>query len=207
MNTTNKETIDSYNLAVNTYIEESPQFVTDELKVWIDGVLSRLNKDAKILEIGSGSGKDAAYFKSQGFIMELTDASKGFVEYLKNKNYDARVFNVLADEINSRYDLVFADAVFLHFTEDELRTVLMKVHTALYTTGQLAFTVKVGDGDESTTRKLGHARYFHYWQEDDITALLKQTGYSNIQIKSNDDFRGTDRPDWLYITADKSVAL
>ncbi|MEP7204846.1 MAG: class I SAM-dependent methyltransferase [Candidatus Saccharibacteria bacterium] len=201
MNTTNEETIEAYNQAVDKYIKGSPQFVSDELKVWIDSNLSQLSKNAKILEIGSGSGKDADYFASQGYTMELTDASEGFVEHLKHKGYTARKFNVLLDDINSDYDMVFADAVFLHFTKEELVAVLNKTFQAVKSGGRLAFTVKVGNGEESTARKLDYPRYFNYWQEAEIEVMLKASGFSEIYIKSGNDFRGEQKPDWLYINA------
>lgn len=201
MNVTNKETIEAYNRAFDKYIEESPQFVSDELKLWIDDNLSHLDKSAKILEIGSGSGKDANYFASQGYSMELTDASDGFVEYLNRTGYVARRLNILVDDIQSNYDMIFADAVFLHFTEEELMFVLYKSYKAIKDGGRLAFTLKVGDGEESTNRKLDAPRYFHYWQKAEIEKILKNVGFSNVYINAGDDFRGEDRPDWLYISA------
>ena len=97
--------------------------------------------------------------------------------------------------------MIFADAVFLHFTEPELRLVLNKVHEALKPTGRLAFTLKAGEGEESTIRKMDGPRYFHFWLEDEITQILQETGFSEVTITTDEDFRGKGRPDWLHITA------
>ena len=201
MNTTNEETLDAYNRAVTIYLEKSPQVVSGQLKQWIDDNLSSLEQTAKILEIGSGTGKDAAYFASQGYNVELTDASEGFVKYLREQGYSARILNALSDDLGTDYDMIFADAVFLHFTETELRIVLRKCLDALRKGGRLAFTLKAGKGEESTAQKLGHPRYFHYWQAEDIRELLAASGFSDIAISSDKDFRGEEKPDWLHINA------
>lgn len=201
MNASNRQTIDTYNLAVDKYIDSSPQTISRELQVWIDDNLSHINSDAKILEIGSGFGRDAEYITSHGYTVEMTDASQSFVDHLKNNGHAVRLLNIITDAIDSGYDIIFADAVFLHFTEQELISVLNKTYQALKDGGRLAFTLKVGDGEETTTRKMDAPRYFHYWQQPQIEALLFTAGFSEIYIKSDNDFRGIDKPDWLYVNA------
>ncbi|OJU87543.1 hypothetical protein BGO17_00920 [Candidatus Saccharibacteria bacterium 49-20] len=201
MQTTNSQTLATYNTKVQTYIDTSPSEVFGPLQVWIDVNLDALSKDARILEIGSGTGKDAKYIVSKGYSMELTDASQGFIDHLRSEGLEARLLNAIEDDLGKNYDMIFADAVFLHFTEPELRLVLRKVHTALNSTGRLAFTLKAGEGEESTTRKMDGPRYFHFWLEDEITQILKETGFSKVTITSDEDFRGEGRPDWLHITA------
>lgn len=205
MNNTNAVTVETYNKMAVRFQETSPQVVSGNLKEWIDAGLSKLNKTAKILEIGSGTGKDADYIEAQGFTMECTDASEGFVELLKEKGRQARVLDAIKDEPGAGYDLVFANAVLLHFTEDETETVLKKVYAALNDDGYFMLTLKCGEGDEITSRKLELDRYFKYWQAPAITKLLQSTGFTDINAKTLGDFRNDGRPDWLYITAKRGV--
>lgn len=201
MQNSNTQTLATYNTKVQTYIDTSPNEVFGPLQVWIDSNLDALSKDAKILEIGSGTGKDAKYIASKGYTMELTDASQGFIDYLRSEGLEARLLNAIEDDLGENYDMIFADAVFLHFTEPELRLVLNKVHTALNPIGRLAFTLKAGEGEESTTRKMDAPRYFHFWLEEEISQILKETGFTEVTITTDEDFRGEGRPDWLHITA------
>lgn len=140
--------------------------------------ISTYSQKTRILEIGSGTGKDAKYIASKGYPIELTDASQGFIDHLRTKGFEPRLLNAIEDELGENYDMIFADAVFLHFTEPELRLVLNKVHEALKPTGRLAFTLKAGEGEESTIRKMDGPRYFHFWLEDEITQILQETGFS-----------------------------
>ena len=201
MQTTNAQTLATYNAKAQTYIDTSPQYVDGQLKVWIDSNLAILSKDARILEIGSGTGKDAKYIASKGYSMELTDASQGFINHLRTEGFEPRLLNAIEDDLGANYDMIFADAVFLHFTEPELRLVLGKVNAALNPTGRLAFTLKAGEGEESTTRKMDAPRYFHFWLEEEIRQILQETGFREVTITTDEDFRGEGRPDWLHITA------
>src|ERR1700721_1477435 len=141
MSKTNDQTINTYNNTIKEHIKTSPQKVNVELGNWLDKNLSYLDESAKILEIGSGSGKDAQYIMSKGYSIELTDASEGFVNYLKSKGHTARLLNALSNDLGSGYDMVLADAVFLHFTVEEMNLVLKKIHKALNKDGRLIFTL------------------------------------------------------------------
>ncbi len=199
----NNQTVDSYNKAVDKYIESSPQIVRAEIKSWIDKNLKHLDKSAKILEIGSGTGKDARYIMSLGYEMVLTDASKGFVDFLNKRGNKAHILNAITDDLGDYYDMVFADAVFLHFNKDQLKRVLEKVFESLNPNGRIVFSLKAGKGEEITNRKLDVSRYFCYWDKKNINKLLEVTGYKNIQVETVEDYRGKTRPDWLLINAVK----
>ncbi|HSX06431.1 MAG TPA: class I SAM-dependent methyltransferase [Candidatus Saccharimonadia bacterium] len=205
VNNTNDQTLDSYNKTVTKYIDTSPQVVDGDLKAWIDKNLDMLGNEPKILEIGSGSGKDADYFASRGFDMELTDASQGFVDHLVKAGKKARLLNVLTDDLGTEYDMVFADAVFLHFNRDQLGLVLNKVHSSLKSGGRLVFSLKAGSGEEVTERKLDVPRYFCFWEADEIEVVLKNAGFSKIDIMPVSDYRGDARPAWLLIGAVKAA--
>lgn len=203
MSHANQQTIDTYNSSVEEYVKTSPQKVDGDLKSWIDANLTKIDKEAKILELGSGTGKDAEYFESRGYTLELTDASKSFVEFLKKKGRDARLLDVLKDDIGKGYDSIFADAVLLHFNTHELGQILNKVHAALKDKGLFFFTLKCGDGEEVTDRKLHSNRYFKYWQPNEITEKLQSSGFGAVEITTVDDYRKDGRPDWLLISAEK----
>ena len=204
MNNLNDQTVKGYDKTVAKYIDTSPQKVDGHLKTWIDKNLKPMDKTAKILEIGSGSGKDADYFESLGYKMELSDASQGFVDHLTKNGKTARLLNAITDDLGSGYDMVFADAVFLHFNPEQLEEVLRKIFDALRPNGRIVFSMKAGSGEEVTDRKLDVNRYFCYYQANDIKKLLVKTGFANIEIETIDDYRGKVRPDWLLVNANKT---
>ncbi len=194
----NSVTIESYENNVDKYVERTPTEVTGSLKTWIDTSIDELPKDADIFEIGSGTGRDAAYIEDQGFSVTRTDATHAFVELLRSKNVRADDFNILKEDLPEELDLVFADAVFLHFTDQELDLALDKIYNSLKQGGKLAFTLIEGQGESWSEGKLGAPRYFNAWQADVVVKKLEDFGFTDLDITEG-DFK------WLHIVAKKSA--
>ena len=202
MSDTNKITIQSYNEHIQEYIDGTPQEVTSSVKQWIDAALDGLPLDARILEIGSAFGRDAAYIEEQGYSVDRTDATPAFVERLQNNGYEARLLNVITDEIGNQYDMVFADAVLLHFTRQETQEVMTKIYNSLKENGRFSFSLKIGEGDAWSEDKLHAPRYFCYWNRDEISAVLENTGFTNKKINESAS-SSHNSTKWLHIIAEK----
>lgn len=186
--THNSITLKSYEYGVHAYVEGTAAEVTGNFKYWIDATLSLLDPQTRIFEIGSSFGRDARYIESRGFAVERSEATQGFIQLLEEQGYTVRRFNVLLDDFPATYDCIFANAVFLHFTREELERVLEKTYAALAPAGLLAFSVKNGDGEEWTTAKVGHPRYFCYWRKDAIEALLVSKGFACVAFFEDEKF-------------------
>lgn len=203
MTETNPTTVASYNEHIQEYIDGTPKNVEGFVQTWIDDTLSGLPTNARILEIGSAFGRDADYIEGKGYAVERTDATPGFVELLQNNGHEARLLNAITEELGNGYDLIFADAVLLHFTRDEARSVIRKVSGALNAKGRFAFTLKYGEGEGWSDEKLGAPRYFCYWDSETIKPIIEQSGFTNIRI--TDDFTATvgSKAKWIQVIADK----
>lgn len=182
----NDATLAAYENGVEAYVSGTPAEVAGFFKTWIDKTLSLLPKEAKIFEVGSAFGRDAKYMESFGFSVQRSDAVQGFVDLLREEGHSAQLFNALTDPFPGTYDLIFANAVFLHLNRDELRIVLKKVQGSLNVQGILSFSVKIGKGEEWTDAKVGSPRYFCYWNRQDLDRLVEETGF-HILYKSQDD--------------------
>ena len=172
MDSDNRKTIEAYEAGVNAYNAAATPEVTGDSKEWIDAGLALLPNAASILELGSAHGRDADYMEARGFNVDRTDAARGFVEYMRHKGHSARELNALTDNYGGPYHMVYANAVLLHFTEQQIEEVLTRVRQALKDEGLFSFSVKIGDGSEWTATKLGLPRYFSYWHEEQIRILF-----------------------------------
>ncbi len=178
MSETNKRTLDSYNAHLQEYIDGTPHKVSQEFRFWIDEAIGILPPGSEVLEIGSAFGRDAAYMENKGLSVVRTDAAQSFVDYLNDNGQPARLLNVVTDEIEGSYDMVFASAVLLHLTPEELSTALENIHSALKETGILAFSVKRGSGSEWSDAKLGAPRFFQYWEPEPLREVLRDNGFT-----------------------------
>lgn len=200
MNNSNETTVQSYDGHVQEYIDATPQKVEGFIQTWIDNVLAGLSQTAKILEFGTAFGRDADYIESKGYAVERTDVTPGFVKLLQDKGHAARILNAITDDLGSGYDLIFADAVLLHFTRDEAQRVIGKVHDALVSGGRFAFSLKIGEGEEWEETKLGAPRFFCYWTKETIEPVLGQAGFTDMHI--TDDYVGSTAK-WVHVIATK----
>lgn len=197
----NSKTLRSYNSGADSYIAGTPSIVTGDVKVWLDKSLSLLKPGSSILEIGSAFGRDATYMQRKGFSVFPTDGSKSFVKFMETQKLKAKLLNAITDDLDGPYDMIYANAVLLHFTTKQVENVLDKIHGALKKRGILSFSVKKGNGSEWTTQKIKKPRFFQYWQDEDLINLIDTHGFDLVELThgSNDlgDFK------WLQVVARK----
>ncbi len=168
-----------------------------QLLAFLDEVVARCGASRRVLELGSGTGRDALLLEARGLVVERTDATRAFVDMLRRGGHDARVLNALTDDLGGRYAAVLANAVFLHFDDRELRGVLARVRPALATDGVLAFTVKQGEGARWSTDKLAAPRHFTYWQPGPLCRLLEDEGWAAELLTRH---TGGHEP-WIFVIA------
>src|SRR5258708_2086296 len=146
----NERTLQTYQDKFDNYVGMTTQETSGHQQVWIEHLLTMIDKNDSILEIGSAFGRDAQFIINAGYTnVMVTDAFDAALEELRKRDFDkVQKLNVLTDEPEGMYSLIIAAAVFLHFSEDELKTVLANLHEHINNDGILAFSVKQGDGEE-----------------------------------------------------------
>jgi SAM-dependent methyltransferase len=198
----NAVTLRSYDAHVAEFVAGTPKNMIGDTKTWIDSSLRMLPRSARILELGSGFGRDAAYMQAKGYTVECTDGAPGFVKLLNAQRQPARLLNISSDDLGSdQYDLIFANAVLEHFPRSELNRILAKTHCALRPSGLLSLSVREGTGEQWSNDKLGAPRYFCYWEADALRAYLDYAHFDLLSIKSSKGFKEIRR---LYLIAKKT---
>ena len=129
------------------------QPMPDSVRVAIDGLVAALPAGSRVLEIGSGSGRDAAALEAGGLSVRRTDITPGFVELLRADGFEADVVDPLTDDLadparpGQPYDAVWASASLLHVARADLPVVLRRLAEATRADGLLRMSVKEGDGE------------------------------------------------------------
>ena len=160
---------------------------------------------ARVLEIGSGPGRDAALLEEHGLSVRRTDVTPGFVELMRADGHPADVLDPLIDDLDdpqrpgTPYDAVWASACLLHVARPDLPVVLRRLAGATRPGGRLQVTLKEGDGEEwSTHGHIDAPRHFTYWRAEPLRAAMTAAGWEVDAIEHHDGLNATR---WLDVVA------
>ena len=193
MSEKNKKTLESYEKTYQMYVKKTISTISGELKDRIDTALGLIKKTDVILEIGTWSGRDADYIEAQWYTVQRSDATQWFVQYNIGRGKPCLLIDLLDNTYTKKHHLIFANAVFLHFTKDDLWFIVDDLKKNISPWGFLAFSLQKWLWDEYKSNKWDAERYFCYRKEDEITDFLDAHGYHIRLIKTTADNK------WIHI--------
>lgn len=188
----NAVTLETYARAMDRWREATCEEVAGAQLDFMERLRALLPSGGRVLEAGSGSGRDADWFEARGLRVDRTDGCAAFVEALRAAGHAAEVLDLLHDPVPVGFDLVYASAVLLHLEAADLPGVLTRLAAAA---PLLAFTLKVGEGAQWSTAKTGLPRFFQYWDEKGLRDVLVHTPW---RVHSLDQRRGR-HDEWLQV--------
>ncbi len=197
-------TVATYHEAAEAYRDHPPP-MSEQVQTAIDGLVALLPRGSRVLEIGSGAGRDALALEAAGLSVRRTDVTPGFVSLLRESGGDADVLAPLTDDLTdparpgTPYDAVWASASLLHVARGDLPVVLRRLAQATRPDGLLRMSVKEGDGEGwSTHGTITGPRMFVYWREAPLRAVLDEAGWTVETTQHGDGLRGEH---WLVLLA------
>ena len=171
----------------------------------IDRFLGLVRTGARVLEIGSGSGRDARALEEGGVSVRRTDITPAFVHLLRDGGHDADVVDPLVDDLadpvapGTPYAAVWADASLLHVDRDDLPRVLSRLADATEPDGVLFLGLKEGDGEDwSLHGNVTAPRFFTFWREEPLRSALAGAGWRVTGVERD---TGADGEPWLQVVA------
>jgi SAM-dependent methyltransferase len=180
----------------------------ESVRTAIAGFVSLLRPDARVLEIGSGSGRDARALEDAGVSVRRTDITPAFVKLLRESGYDADVIDPLVDDLadplapGTPYAGVWADASLLHVERDAISRVLGRLADATEPEGVLFVSVKEGDGEDwSLHGNVTAPRFFTFWREEPLRSALAGAGW---RVRSVERDIGSQGEGWLLVLAHRA---
>lgn len=200
-------TLEAYEQHAKQYILQTPVVELNaegDLAKWILKSLETTSQEDVILEIGSATPRDAIFMRSQGFQVQCTDATIAFLDDLAKRGEPAYHLNILDDILEkNQYSMMFANAVFQHFTPQQTHYALSKMFNALPKKGSVALSLKQGTGERWITEKFPSRRFVHYWQPGSIVSLFELIGFEVVYLAY--DVRGEfNDHKWIMLTAIKN---
>ncbi|WP_027308516.1 bifunctional 2-polyprenyl-6-hydroxyphenol methylase/3-demethylubiquinol 3-O-methyltransferase UbiG [Caloramator sp. ALD01] len=188
------ETIEYYNKnALDFYINTKD---VDMQKLY-DFFLKYLEKGAKILDLGCGSGRDAKHFLDNGYDVVALDASIEMVRLsseLTGRKTVHKTFNEL--DYENEFDAIWACASLLHVSRKEIDDILYKISRALKPNGILFASFKYGDKEE-----FRNGRFFNFYEEKSFRELINNHQYFEIveTLITKDVRQGREDEIWFSV--------
>ena len=155
------------------------------------------SKSARILDAGSGSGRDALAFRLLGYKVEAFDASPAMVAATReHAGVQARQMRFEDFAWDHQFEGIWACASLLHVAAVDLPAVIKRLAAHLTQGGALYLSFKLGKGE-----RVKDGRQFTDMTEDSLATLLDGCGaLSQPDIWQSRDCR-PDRASEMWVNA------
>jgi SAM-dependent methyltransferase len=179
------ETVAAYQQHAASYAAGVAGALVGDLAAFLGSFAERVGSGSAVLEVGSGSGRDALALEEHGLHVRRTDITPAFVDLLRARGHEADVLDPLHDDLGGPWDGVWANAVLLHVGRDDLPLVLARLRDATRAGGTLGLTLKEGDGETwSNHGNVPAPRHFTFWRPAPLRAVLEGSGWSVDSLTS-----------------------
>jgi len=172
-------TIRTYNKFFREYDEDVTDFWRNFPTRTIDRFCIRL-KNKKILDLGSGSGRDALILRDRGLEIICCDASREMVNLTRQLGFETIEcdFMDLKFKDNS-FDGIWAYTSLLHIKKEEIEKVLKKLYKTLKSGGVFLIGMIEGiyEGEVERENMPGEKRYFKFYKENEIKNIVEKAGF------------------------------
>lgn len=157
----------------------NPGFWAPELELF-----SRILPAGRVLDIGSGNGRDATLLSDAGYEVTGLDLSQELLALAREAEPRASFIHDSFYELpfaDRGFDRVWATASLLHAPRARVQGPLSEIARILRPGGAALITLKEGHGEELDDGEVGQ-RFFAYWQPEEFSSELKRAGLSPHSI-------------------------
>lgn len=175
-----------------------------DLSSTYDRFLRRLGSNARILDAGSGSGRDCRAFRDLGYDVTGFDASSELCR-LSRRVTDAPIRQLRFEDFDERgqYDGIWACASLLHVPKRQLADAVGRLVRGLRAGGVMYMSFKDGSGE----RVAPDGRFYTDLTSDELRELVRgnrSIGISDLWTNTGADGAGR-RTVWQNVLVEKCV--
>lgn len=139
----------------------------------------------KVLDFGSGPGRDSEFFKEKGINPLCFDISPEMIKLCRKKGLEAQVGDMenMPFERN-QFDGVWAYASLLHIPKSKFKKVLSRINKLLVPQGVFYMGMKEGNFEGLIkSEKYGESdRFFALYRDRELRTALKSNNFSIMHI-------------------------
>jgi SAM-dependent methyltransferase len=154
---------------------------------------------ATVLDVGAGSGRDAAWFAANGYDVVAVEPSDAMLAHARKLHPSSRIHWVsdsLPDLANVRrlglsFDLILLSAVWMHIPPAARQRSLRKLATLLAPKGRIAISLRLGPPDTE--------RAMYEVSLPELSSLAQQFGLRIVQTNDSQDKLGRSEVSWTNV--------
>jgi SAM-dependent methyltransferase len=152
-----------------------------------------------ILDIGAGSGRDAAWLTAKGYDVVAVEPSEAMLAHARAKHTSSRIqwlSDSLPDLAKVRrlglsFDLILLSAVWMHIPPSDRQRALRKLATLLAPKGRIAISLRLGAPDTE--------RAMYQVSLPELTGLAQQFGLRIVHTSDSQDKLGRNEVSWTNV--------
>jgi SAM-dependent methyltransferase len=154
---------------------------------------------ATVLDIGAGSGRDAAWFAANGYDVVAVEPSEAMLAHARKLHPSSRIHwlsDSLPDLANVRrlglsFDLILLSAVWMHIPPAARQRALRKLATLLAPKGRIAISLRLGAPDTD--------RAMYEVSLAELSSLAQQFGLRIVRTTDSQDKLGRSDVSWTSV--------
>ena len=179
-----KQTVDTYNKMAQEYDYETVDFWERFPRTIFDFFIKSVH--GKVLDIGSGPGRDGLILKESGLEVMCLDASEEMVKLSSGRGLDS----VVGDFLNipfpdESFDGAWTYTSLLHISKSDIDKAFLEIKRILKTGGILGLGLIEGSTEEyRESSGVKMPRLFSFYQKKEVENLLEKHGFKITYFES-----------------------
>lgn len=174
---------------MTTYNQLAKEYDDETASFWQDfpaDVIERFCKESgpRVLDIGSGPGRDGLILQESGLDVTCLDASDTMVQLCRDKGLKAILGDFTKLKFgDSTFDSVWAYTSLLHVPKKVIDTPISEIVRVLVPNGILGLGMIEGKGERyRNSAGVDKPRWFSYYTQTEIESLLSHHGFKIIHF-------------------------
>lgn len=193
-----RATIDYYNRNADAYYWATVAVDLDAVRKQF---ASYLPPEARVIDLGCGSGRDVMAFADMGHDAVGLDASAELVRLAKERlEINAMTGDMVQWKATEPYDGIWACASLIHLTDTERKKFFGNLESNLKKGGVIFISVREGIG----TGPDHEGRYMNDCSEAELRAALEAAGCEILDVRRTSDAMDRSSVHWLNVYARKT---
>jgi ubiquinone/menaquinone biosynthesis C-methylase UbiE len=177
-----RQTIDTYNQMAREYDDETIGFWEQFPHTFLDTFIQLTGE--RVLDIGSGPGRDGLLLKQAGKHVTCLDASTEMINLSRARGLKSVLGDFTALPFGeASFNGVWAYTSLLHIPKKSIHEALREIHRVLSPAGIFALGLIEGDTEEyRKSSGVDLPRWFSFYQQKEVERIVQDCGFKLVHF-------------------------